>query len=185
MNNSRCARAMAVLALAASAWNASAHGDEPHGDEPHPLVSASVGTPRIEAATETFEMVGRLENGALTLFINRFETSEPVLDAEVELESGDLGAKAGFRAEQGSYVLSEPKLLQALQRAGAHPLVVTVTAGHEADLLEATLDVAARDDAQPTGNLPLRTTLAGVLGLGAAVASGFMLRRRRAKGEGQ
>lgn len=172
-------RAAVALALAACASTAAAHGDEPHGDEPHPVAAATTGAPRIEAATETFEMVGRLENGALTLFINRFETSEPVLQAKVELESGDRKATADFRADQGSYVVNEPKLVQALAQAGTHPLVVTVTSGEEADLLDATLHVAAVKGTDEDRELPLNTALAGAFGLGALGVGGFVLRKKR------
>lgn len=179
MKNNNCIRAFVAVALSASALMAAAHGDEPHGDEPHPVASAATGSPRFEAATDTFEMVGRLENGALTLHVSRFESSEPVLQATVELESGDHKANAVFRADQGSYIVSEPKPLQALGRAGSHPIVVTVTSGNEADLLEATLDIAATESAKKTDQLPLGAALAGVLGLGAVGAGGFVLRKKR------
>jgi hypothetical protein len=179
MRNDICIRAAVALALAAAAAAATAHGDEPHGDEPHAAGAAPMGAPRLEAATDSFEMVGRLENGALTLFVNRFETSEPVLQAEVELESGDHKAAAAFHPEQGSYVLSDPALLQALSQPGSHPVVVTVTSGDEADLLEATLQVAAGPEAKKTQKLPLGTALAGVLGLGAVGAGGLALRKKR------
>lgn len=180
MKNRTCIRAAVALALAACAATAAAHGDEPHGDEPHAVASTGGGgAPRIEAATDTFELVGRLEDGAFTLHVNRFASSEPVLQAQVELESGDHKATAVFRPGEGSYVVSEPKLLQALGQPGSHPVVVTVTAGNEADLLEATLDVAAAPAAQDTNKLPLVPALAGVLGLGAVGAGGMVLRRKR------
>lgn len=179
MKKTYCVRAVLALALSAFAATAVAHGDEPHGDEPHPVASTTTGPPRIEAATDTFEMVGRLGNGALTLFVNRFATSEPILQAQVELESGDHKATAIFRADQGSYVLSEPGLLQALGAPGSHPIVVTVTSGNEADLLEATLVVAAAEPARQPDRLPLGTALAGVLGVGAVGAGGFVLRKKR------
>lgn len=172
-------RAAVALAFTASALTAAAHGDEPHGDEPHPVASIATGAPRIEAATETFEMVGRLENGALTLFISRFETGEPVLQAKVDLESGNHKATADFREDQGSYVLSEPKLVQALGQAGSHSLVVTVTSGEEADLLEATLHVAAVKSTEESEQLPLNTALAGAFGLGALGIGGFVFRKKR------
>lgn len=179
MKNDNCIRAVLAVALSASAWMAAAHGDEPHGDEPHPAASAAAGSPRFEAATDTFEMVGRLEGGALMLFVNRFETSEPVLQATVELESGDHKANAAFRADQGSYIVREPKLMAALRQAGSHPIVVTVTSGNEADLIETTLDIASATSPKKTDPLPLGTALAGVLGLGAVGAGGFVLRKKR------
>lgn len=174
---------IAALALSGAALAAQAHGDEPHGDEPHPVAAAT--GPRFEAVTETFELVGRLEAGALTLFINRFGNSEPVLQAEVELESGDLKARAAYQAAQGSYVVSEPRFVQALSRPGAHPLVVTVAAGNEADLLEATLNIHAYvhdDDTRPS-SWPIG--LAGAAVLAAAGALAMRKRRSNMKGDGQ
>lgn len=172
----------AACLLAAPALTAFAHGDEPHGDAPHTDTHAEA-SPRFETATEAFELVGRLQNAVLTLFINRFETSEPVLQARVELESGDLKALAVFQAQQGAYVVTDPKFIAALSQPGAHPLVVTLTAGQEADLMEATLTQGAPADAAPAG-LHRRPVMllaggAGLLVLGAVV---WRIRRRAAVG---
>lgn len=173
---------IAALVLGAAALNALAHGDEPHGDEPHPPGTEAPAGPRFEAATEAFEIVGRLEDGALTLFINRFETNEPVARAKVELESGDRKATAAYRDDAGSYVVSEPKFVQALAQPGTHPMVVTVTAGDEADLLEATLNMTppAGDAAPAERPVSVTAALAGTLGLGVLGAGVWVVRRRRA-----
>lgn len=170
----------AALVLSTASFGAFAHGDEPHGDEPHPTSTASSAGPRFEAATETFELVGRLENAALTLFVNKFETNEPVLQAKVELESGDQKAVAAYQAQQGSYVVSEPKFIAALSKPGTHPVVVTLTAGNEADLLEATLNMAApsAEAAQEQNKTPA-VALAGLLGLGVLGGGVWMARKRR------
>jgi hypothetical protein len=175
-----------ALAMAAASFTSFGHGDEPHGDEPHPA-GVAAGVPRFEAATEGFEMTGRLEDNGLTVFINRFETSEPVLQAKVELESGTVKAVGAFQADQGSYVVKDETFLRALNRPGAHPLVVTVTAGNEADLLEATLTVAARQiDRDDEGRAPMVPAIAGALGVAVLGAGALTLRRRRAvKGQTQ
>lgn len=180
-------RWMTALALSAASILAHAHGDEPHGDEPHPLAAAPAGAPRFEAATDAFEMVGRLESGALTLFINRFQTNEPVLQAEVEFESGSFKAIAAYQAEQGSYVITDADLLSALNQPGEHPVVVTLTLGNEADLLDATLTLAAnRDHRAPKSRTPVVPALAGALGVAAIGAGAVVLgRRRSAKGAAQ
>ena len=173
---------LTALALATASGTASAHGDEPHGDEPHPVATAAPGAPRLEAATDAFELVARLEEAGLTLFVNRFETNEPVLQAQVELESGALKAVAAYQAGPGSYVVADAAFLKALRQPGSHPLVVTVTAGDEADLLEGTLDVADDSAAAPTGApravwLP---AVAGTLGVAALLgAAGLLALRRR------
>lgn len=182
-----CIRWMAALALSAAGFNAFAHGDEPHGDNAHPAASAEFGSPRFEATTDAFEMVGRLEGEGLTMFINRFETNEPVLQAKVELESGTLKAVAAYQADQGSYVVKNVAFVKALNQPGSHPLIVTLTAGNEADLLEGTLNVAAQQNGHDDETrAPVVPAMAGALGVAVLGAGVLALRRRRdVKGEAQ
>ena len=171
----------AALVLSAYSIGAHAHGDEPHGDAPHPVdAGAAAAGLRFEAATEAFEIVGRLESGALTLFVNKFETNEPVLEAKVELESGEQKAVATYQAQQSSYVVNESKFVAALSKPGAHSVVVTVTSGSEADLLEATLSMSApaTEVTQELNNYSA-VALAGVLGLGALGGVTWMVRKSR------
>jgi len=174
-----CLRWAAAWLLAAPAFAALAHGDEPHGDAPHPEVHAAAG-PRFETATESFEMVGRLQDAVLTLFINRFDTNEPVLQAKVEIESGTHRATAVYQAQQGSYVVAEPKFIAALSQPGTHPLLVTLTAGNESDLLEASLTPAA-PAAGPGGGRPRLGILLLAGGAGALVLGLVLWRTRRAR----
>jgi len=162
-----------------------AHGPNgEHLDSPAPATARSSTSPRFETRTEAFEMVGRLEGAELTLFINRFETNEPVLDAQVELESGALKVKAPFLADHGSYSVADAAFLKALAEPGQHPLVITVVAGNDADLLEATLTGAgatavAVDDPHGQAATPWRSV---AIGLGAVVtvaAIGWFAIRRR------
>ncbi len=175
---------LAALMLGMASLPGFAHGDEPHGDEPHPVAAADAGGPRFEAATDLFEVVGRLQDGTLTLFINRFATNEPVLEAKVELESGPLKAVAVFQADLGSYVLSDGPLLKALQQAGTHAVVLTVTAGEDADLLDASLSVAdagSADAAHSASNALTPRTAAVGAALLAALAAGVVWLRRRGR----
>lgn len=134
-----------------------AHGPNgEHLDGPAGGAAPAHGAPRIEAKSETFELVGRLVGGELTLLINRYETNEPVLAARVEVESGNLKAAAPFRAGQGDYAVADEVFLRAVAQAGSHPIVITVVAGKDADLLEGTLtvkpDVAAHSDGDEHGH---------------------------------
>jgi hypothetical protein len=95
----------------------------------------------MEAKSEAFELVARLSGGELSILIDRFETNEPVLNAQVEVESGKLKAVAKFHADQGDYAVDDAALLGALGQPGTHPIVVTLIAGKESDLLEGTLHV--------------------------------------------
>ena len=141
------AAALATLSLA-SAAAPGAHGpDGEHLDGPGNAATGSA-LPRVDAKSEAFELVAQLRAGELAILIDRFETNEPVLGARLEVESGALKAVAAFRAEQGDYVVTDAALLKSLAAPGEHPLVFTLVAGKDSDLLDGTLVIARR--ATPT-----------------------------------
>lgn len=156
-----------------------AHG--PDGDHDHADTAAATETagtaPRMEAHSETFELVARLRGNELSMFINRFETNEPVLEARVEVESGALKAAAKFHSDMGDYAIDDPAFLKALQAPGAHPLVITVLADKESDLLEGSLQTDAVDATDAPGPSIPQTAWA-VLAMAALAATGFWLNRR-------
>lgn len=170
-----------ALALAGSL--AFAHGDEPHGDEPHAPAGSAGGLPRFEAASDAFEVVGRLESDVFTLYLNRFKTNEPVAKAEIELESGDLKATATYDPVQDSYRVAEAGFVKALSQPGNHALVVTLTAGSEADLLEGSLEVAAPLADAHGGAWAFSWRAVGAV-LGAALLVGIAFGWRRARRHG-
>ncbi|MEW5886290.1 MAG: hypothetical protein AB1735_06260 [Pseudomonadota bacterium] len=137
------AAALCALALGSHAAPG-AHGpDGEHLDAPAAALAGAAARPRFEAASEWFEIVGRLKAEGLSLYLNQFQSSEPVLQAQLHLESGALQATAAFRPEQGDYLVSDAALLQLLRQPGQHALVLTVIAGAQSDLLEGSLNVAA------------------------------------------
>lgn len=139
--------ALLTAACAVATAAPGAHGpDGQHLDQP-PSAGSTAGAPRIEAQSEAFELVATFKPGELAILIDRYATNEPVLGATLDVESGSHKAKAAFRAEQGDYVVSDAALLAALARPGEHPLVFTLVAGPEADLLDATLVTRSADAA--------------------------------------
>lgn len=96
---------------------------------------------RVEANSDLFELVATLAGGELSILIDRFATNEPVLQAQVEVESGALKALAKFHADIGYYAVDDPAMLKKLSTPGEHPLVITVLAGKESDLLDAVMRV--------------------------------------------
>lgn len=159
-----------------------AHGPNgEHLDAPSPTAGTASSVPRFEAQSEDFELVGRLQGGELSMFINRFATNEPVVEAKVEVELGDLKAVAPFHADQGDYAVADEAFLKAVSQAGDHSLVITVVAGSAADLLEGTLQVqaAADDHGHEHGEGVWRAVLVGV-GFVLVGAIGWWLGRRRA-----
>jgi hypothetical protein len=96
---------------------------------------------RVEANSDLFELVATLVGGELSILIDRFATNEPVLKAQVEVESGVLKALAKFHTNIGDYVVDDPAMLKKLSTPGEHPLVITVLAGKDSDLLDAVMRV--------------------------------------------
>lgn len=174
---------MLAVLLPLQAWSApGAHGPNgEHLDAPNGAAVLAGSVPRFEAKSEAFELVARLAGGELSMFINRYQTNEPVNNAKVELELGNLKATAPFHADQGDYAVADEAFLKAVSTPGEHAIVITLTAGTEADLLEGTLTVPAEahgHDHDDHGHLLER------VGVGAAVVAlvggaGWMLRRRR------
>lgn len=178
---------LCLMALASPAISApGAHGPNgEHLDGPATVTGGTDAAPKMEAKSEDFELVATLSGGELSILIDRYQTNEPVLDAKVEIESGGLKAIAKFHADHGDYAVDDPALLKALGQPGAHPLLITLIAGKESDLLEGTLNVGtAADDGdhehtQGLGGWARSAWIAGaltLLGVGA-----FLWQRRRGR----
>ena len=141
------AAAMALLAHTTAMAAPGAHGPNgEHLDAPTTMRAASA-LPRVEAKSETFELVAELRTNELVIVVDRFESNEPVLGAQLEVESGSLKAVAAFRAEQGDYAVTDAAMLKALAAAGEHGLVFTLVAGKDSDLLDGTLVAAGGNGA--------------------------------------
>ena len=167
-----------MLGALPAAGGPGAHGPGgEHLDAPSQVLSAGAGVPRVEAKSELFELVARVEGGTLSILVDRYDTNEPVLDAVVEVEAGALKGRTAFRREQGDYALDDPALVKLLASPGAHAVVFTVAAGKDSDLLEGSMQVAA--NAAPRGHA--YGELAAWVG-GALVATGTLalfIRSRR------
>lgn len=154
------------------------HLDGPAGHS-HAVASDA---PRFESHTELFELVATLADEELSILIDRYATNEPVLGAQVEVEAGTLKAVARFRADHGDYAVADAAFLQALARPGQHPLVITVSAGADTDLIDGVLEVAApvapTDDSVGERGTAIALGSAAVLLAGALVA--WRLARRTA-----
>lgn len=166
-----------------------AHGPNgEHLDAQSPSTGAGAGSvPRVETYTESFELVGHLSGGELSILIDRYETNEPVLNGKLEVQYKNLKAQATFHSDIGDYAVDDAKLLAALSKPGKHQLLFTFTAGDESDLIEGTLDVPpaaahAHDGGAYAPNWPRwAVILAGMVAATSAVAAiGAVLARRRA-----
>lgn len=179
-----------VASVITGTWAApGTHGPNgEHLDAPVAAQGPTQNGPRVESNSDLFELVATFQDGRLTIFLDRFATNEPVLDATVEIESGATKAKAVFREAEGTYSAEDAGLLQLLNQPGSHPLVFTVVAGKESDLLEGALHTQAavasqggdhdhEDQTQPL-RAPALAALAATL-VGLAFLGWTLLRRRR------
>ena len=133
---------MFVVSAAFAGPGAHGPGGE-HLDAPGGHAASTAGKPRIEAKSELFELVGYLVEGELSVMINRFETNEPVLNAQVEVAMGASTATAKFHGDHGDYAIDDAAFLKLLSAPGEHPLIFTIVAGSDSDLLEGILAVAS------------------------------------------
>jgi len=162
-----------------------AHGPNgEHLDAAGPSSISNGPVPSFEARSEAFELMGRLQGGELSILINRFATNEPVLNAQVEVESGALKAPAKFHADMGDYAVDNEPMLKLLATSGEHSIVVTVLAGNDTDLLDGTLKVAGataqtRDHSHDDGHAhgPSRTVWL-ITALAILAAVGWFLVRK-------
>lgn len=131
---SMCKIALAVALAGPLAVLADAGHD--HGESK--AAPAGSAAPRFESHSELFELVGVLENGKVTLYLDRYRGNAPVTDARLEVEGdafkGDATPETG-----GTYTLPGGKFASS----GRHALTFTVTAGGEIDLLSGVLEVAS------------------------------------------
>lgn len=130
--------ALATAIFTAVSFSALGHGGEDHGGEAVPVMSASM-APRTTAQTDEFELVAVLVGKTLTLTLDRFATNEPVVDAQIEVESGSTLKAVAKQVSPGMYAVQS----ELFATPGKYPLTISVQAGESVDLLTATLDLSA------------------------------------------
>lgn len=107
-----------------------------HGDSA-PTSNTVKLSPRFEAHSDLFEVVGVLAKGELSITVDRYKNNEPVLNAKVELESGSTKLTGKFHADHGDYRLAS----KPFEKPGTYPISLTITAGDEIDILAGSLVV--------------------------------------------
>ncbi|HCY63674.1 MAG TPA: hypothetical protein DHV59_12775 [Oxalobacteraceae bacterium] len=135
-----------TMSAALAAPGAHGPGGE-HLDAPGGSHAQTDAGPRIDTFSESFELVGHLQGGELSMLIDRYATNEPVLNGKLEIEFNGLKAPAKFHADHGDYAIDDANLLKELAKPGKHSLMFTLTVGEESDLLEGTLEVKGEADA--------------------------------------
>ncbi len=166
---------LAVLStLFSPAWAGEGHD---HGDAP----AAATGTasPRMTSHSDLFEVVGMVEGNELKIYLDRYATNEPVTDAKIEVEIGNIKGIAAVQAD-GSYSFKT----DVFAKPGELAVSFTVLAGKDADLLAGDLKIgsAMDDHAHDVASKPwLRwAAYAGGALLLVAIAVVALRRRNRA-----
>ena len=123
-----------TLAIALLAGSAAAHEGHDHGGQADAFPKAG-STPRLESTSGPFELVALLQKGELVIYLDRFESNDPVVGATVTVETpaGSVAANA----KEGAYRLSA-----TWATAGSHDLIFTVTADDVTEILTGVLKVA-------------------------------------------
>lgn len=113
-----------------------AMADDGHNHDHDKPAATGTASPRVEAHSDLFELVGVVDKGQMTVYLDRYATNEPVLGAKIEYESGATKGVASAQAD-GTYLIK----FDALAKPGELPFAFTVTAGADTDLLAGDLDL--------------------------------------------
>ena len=139
--------------------------------------SAALRLPVVVADSESFEIVGRIADGALVLHVDRAPDNSPVLGARLSVETGGRSVDARFEPEEGVYRVADADWLRPLAAPGTYPLAFTLLAGDDGDLLAGDLLVEAEAAADAGSTLPgWGWALSGLV---LAGAGGLIWRRTR------
>jgi hypothetical protein len=171
--------------LAALAWAATiacpTWAGEGHDHGEAPAAATGLVLPRFTAVSELFELVGVLDGKHLTLYLDHAADNSPVKDAKLELELG--GVKVPVEAHgEGEFETTLAKPLAP----GEIPVVATILAGEESDLLAGDLDIHAEAETSEAAEAAhahgwqeyaLWAALPGIVLVGLA----WLIRRLRAK----
>ena len=126
------------------AGSALAHEGHDHGEAKGPAVAGI--TPRLEAAAGPFELVALLQKGELLIYLDRFETNQPLAGAQITVETPAGQLTPEFK--DGVYWLPAPWAPQN----GTLDLIFTVEADGQTEILTGTLALnAAHADATRRG----------------------------------
>ena len=118
---------LTALMFNTSAWP---HAGHDHGDDENPTATAEISDPRFAVETSLFQLVGEAHGEVLTLYLDAFDTNAPVAGAVVNVSAGADDQVADERSS-GIYQISG----DWVATSGQHDLIISITAGEDADLL--------------------------------------------------
>lgn len=154
---------------------AQAHGDEDHGAAPAEV--AIGGAPRIVTHSDLFELVGIVESGAMTLYLDRFADNSPVTDAKIEVE---VGAEKGVATANPNGTYRFPA--KAFAKPSEMSVTFTIRAGNDTDLLAGDLavaDIHAEDTAKASSLFANKWLIGGLIAVFILIVGSLWIRKRR------
>ena len=160
---------MIMVLMAASP----AVADDSHNHDHDKPAAAGTASPRLEAHSDLFELVGVVDKGQMTVNLDRYATNEPVLGAKIEYESGTNKGIAAPQAD-GAYLIK----FDALTKPGELPFAFTVSAGADTDLLAGDLDLKDPHDHANEGARSWRRWLGYALAAALTLALAVFLTRK-------
>lgn len=161
-----CAAALSMPAALRAAGDGHDHGPEP--------AAAGAASPRVEAHSDLFELVGVVDKGEMTVYLDRYATNEPVVGARIEFEAGSIKGVAQPRPD-GTYLAK----FDALAKPGQLALSFTVTAGADTDILAGELSLGeAHDPHEDAGRPWARWATYAALTLAVLALAAALLRQR-------
>ncbi len=152
-----------------------AHGDEDH--DAKPATVAIGGAPRLVTHSDLFELVGIVENGAMTMYLDRFADNSPVTDAKIEVE---VGTEKGVATANANGTYRFPA--KAFTKPSEIPVTFTISAGNDTDLLAGDLAVADEhtEGAAKASNLfTNKWLIGGLVAVLILIVGSLLLRKRR------
>lgn len=156
------------------------HGDEDHGEgAATPLPAAVASGPRLDLSTPDFALFGVAEKDRLIVWLDRYATNEPVLNAKIDAES--TGRKIELKLTAGG---SYEGTADWLATPGKHELIFTVQTEDASDLLIGALEVPSPAMEEAPGlRLPGTAWIWSGSGALLIAATALLLRRSRKKEE--
>lgn len=132
-----------IITILLLAVPAVAHEGHDHADQPKSSVQIGT-TPRLEAMSGPFELVALMQNGELVIYLDRFQTNEPVTGAKISVETpkGPQDAKES----NATYRLGAP-----WAKDTSVDLIFTVIDGDTSEILTGTLAVPGAMDGSQQG----------------------------------
>jgi cobalt-zinc-cadmium efflux system membrane fusion protein len=142
--NARVAALCCVAGVFVSLSTPFAHEGGHEDDDATRSALSSSTYPRVTAHSELYELVGIVRGERLSIYLDHFDTNEPVADAKVKVAIGDAGPVDAEPTENGVYTISFPRLA----RSGSVEVVFNVTAASGDDLLVGALTLPS--DTEPS-----------------------------------